>query len=218
MPRFWVKHYLKKYNNNNNNNNNNTYLEAIKQGCLIMYYVLFCHIQLKQIHMHDYAFYFHEFIRRTKYPDGVLSLIWCRGNRHFRRQNHECFDLCYFCCCFYCRCCFWGTMLQLWWQGYFLTYTGVLSRKSLMTKWLEQASQWHEMYCHDLEVVSSDPIWIELGVRSTSIQSRAWSKNIYIYDKINQYCNTYILTHLLTCMQLLMFHHTITHIYYFKCT
>ena len=26
-----------------------------------------------------------------------------------------------------------------------------------MAKWLEQASQWHEMYCHDLEVMSSNP-------------------------------------------------------------
>ena len=29
-----------------------------------------------------------------------------------------------------------------------------MSEKSLMAKWLEQASQWHEMYCHDLEVMS----------------------------------------------------------------
>ena len=26
-----------------------------------------------------------------------------------------------------------------------------------MAKWLEQASQSHEMYCHDLEVMSSNP-------------------------------------------------------------
>ena len=32
-----------------------------------------------------------------------------------------------------------------------------------MAKWLEQESQWHEMYCHDLEVMSSNPIQIELG-------------------------------------------------------
>ena len=35
--------------------------------------------------------------------------------------------------------------------------------------WLEQASQWHEMYCHDLEVMSSNPSLLELGVRSTFI-------------------------------------------------
>ena len=47
-----------------------------------------------------------------------------------------------------------------------------------MAKWLEQASQWHEMYyyvdssilnnemyCHDLEVMSSNPIQGEPGVR-----------------------------------------------------
>ena len=38
-----------------------------------------------------------------------------------------------------------------------------------MAKWLEQASQWHEMYCHDLEVMSSNPSQVELGVRITSV-------------------------------------------------
>ena len=35
-----------------------------------------------------------------------------------------------------------------------------------------------EMYCHDLEVMSSNPGQVELGVRSTSVLSCAWSKNI----------------------------------------
>ena len=30
-------------------------------------------------------------------------------------------------------------------------------QKSLMAEWLEQASQWHEMYRHDQEVISSNP-------------------------------------------------------------
>ena len=42
-------------------------------------------------------------------------------------------------------------------------------RKSLMATWLEQASQWHEMYCRDLDVMSSNPGWVKLGVRSTSV-------------------------------------------------
>ena len=37
-----------------------------------------------------------------------------------------------------------------------------------MAKWLEQASQWHEKYCHGLEVMGSGP-GLELGVRSTSV-------------------------------------------------
>ena len=41
-----------------------------------------------------------------------------------------------------------------------------------MAEWLEQASQWHEVCCHDLEVMSSNPGWVELGVRSTSVPSR----------------------------------------------
>ena len=40
-----------------------------------------------------------------------------------------------------------------------------------MAEWLEQASQWHEMYCHDLEVMSLNPSQNELGVCSTSVLS-----------------------------------------------
>ena len=41
-----------------------------------------------------------------------------------------------------------------------------------MAKWLEQASQWQEMYCHDLEIMSSNPGQVELGVLCTSVLSR----------------------------------------------
>ena len=55
--------------------------------------------------------------------------------------------------------------------------------KSLIAEWLEQASQWHEMYGHDLEVMSLNPGWVELGVRSTSALSCTWTKtkNKYTY-------------------------------------
>ena len=46
-----------------------------------------------------------------------------------------------------------------------------------MTEWLEQASQWHEMHCHDLEVMSSNPGWVKLRVLGTSVLSRTWTKN-----------------------------------------
>ena len=51
--------------------------------------------------------------------------------------------------------------------------------KSLMAKWLEQVSQWHVMYCHDLEVMSSNPSRVELWVLGPSvpIASRTWSIN-----------------------------------------
>ena len=42
-----------------------------------------------------------------------------------------------------------------------------------MVQWTlheEQVSQWYEMYCHDLEVMSSNPSRVELGVHSTSAQ------------------------------------------------
>ena len=45
-----------------------------------------------------------------------------------------------------------------------------LCYKSLMAEWLEQASQWHKMHCHDLEAISSNPDRVKLGVLSTSVQ------------------------------------------------
>ena len=39
----------------------------------------------------------------------------------------------------------------------------------LESEWLEQASLWHEIYCHDLEVMTSNPAWVELGVCSASV-------------------------------------------------
>ena len=37
-------------------------------------------------------------------------------------------------------------------------------RESLMAEWLEQASLWYEMYCHDLEGMNSNRSWVELGL------------------------------------------------------
>ena len=47
--------------------------------------------------------------------------------------------------------------------------THVHKKKSLMAELLEQVSQWHKMYCHDLEGMGSKPGQVELGVRSTSV-------------------------------------------------
>ena len=38
-----------------------------------------------------------------------------------------------------------------------------------MVEWLEQVPQRYVIHCHDLEVVSSNPGQVELGVRSTSV-------------------------------------------------
>ena len=43
-------------------------------------------------------------------------------------------------------------------------------KKSLKSKWSEQASQGHEMYCYDLEVMSSNPSRVKLWVPSTSVK------------------------------------------------
>ena len=49
---------------------------------------------------------------------------------------------------------------------------GMYGPGSLMAEWLEQTSQWHEMYCHDLDVMSSDPSWVERRTRISSALSR----------------------------------------------
>ena len=62
-------------------------------------------------------------------------------------------------------------------------------------EWLEQASQWHETYCHDLEVMSSNLKWVELGVYSTSQSSlsRTWTTNISLslvrYENTQPICS-----------------------------
>ena len=43
--------------------------------------------------------------------------------------------------------------------------------KKKMAEWLEQASQWHEMSCHNLKVMSSNPSRVELGVLSRLLLS-----------------------------------------------
>ena len=48
----------------------------------------------------------------------------------------------------------------------------------IVLEWFEQASQWHEMYCHDLEVMGSNPGRVELVVHSTSVLSHTWTTNI----------------------------------------
>ena len=58
----------------------------------------------------------------------------------------------------------------------------------LMAEWLEQASRWHEMYCHDLEVMSSNLARVELGVRSTSVLSRTWAKTYFTSIHIGYWC------------------------------
>ena len=41
--------------------------------------------------------------------------------------------------------------------------------KSLMAKWLARVSQWHEVYCHDLDVMGSNLSRVEILVSNTSI-------------------------------------------------
>ena len=59
-------------------------------------------------------------------------------------------------------------------------------QKLVMAEVLEQASQWHEMCCYDLEVMHSNPSQAELGVCSISALSRTWTKN---KNEIRLVCN-----------------------------
>ena len=53
--------------------------------------------------------------------------------------------------------------------------TAMICKKSLMAEWLQQVSQWPEMHCHDLEVMSSNPGRVKLGVCSTSVPIHTWT-------------------------------------------
>ena len=61
--------------------------------------------------------------------------------------------------------------------GHFSLLQGFVQVHMGNQEWLEQASQCHEMDCHDLEAVSSNPGWVELGVRRTSVPSHTWTKH-----------------------------------------
>ena len=61
-----------------------------------------------------------------------------------------------------------------------VTHCLIHGGKSLMAEWLEQASQWHEMYYHDLELMSLNPGQVELGVHSTYVLCRTWTKDIFV--------------------------------------
>ena len=56
----------------------------------------------------------------------------------------------------------------------------IVQMMSLMAEWLEQVPQWHEMYCHDLEVMSWNPGKVELWVHSPSVLSCTWTKYILV--------------------------------------
>ena len=66
-------------------------------------------------------------------------------------------------------------------QTYLWGSSGLRQKKSLMAEWIQQVfHQWHEMYCHDLEIMGLIPIWIELGMHSTSVLSLTWTKTITV--------------------------------------
>ena len=48
----------------------------------------------------------------------------------------------------------------------------IIEKDPLMAEWLDQVFKRHEMYCHDLEVMSSNPGQVQLGVHSTSVLNR----------------------------------------------
>ena len=88
----------------------------------------------------------------------------------------------------------------------FLFWNGKLnlnpvSVRSLIAKWLKQASHWHEMYCHDLEFMSSNPGRAELGLHSSSVLCRTWSKNITTLSWSMLRHTLFIATHCKICIK-----------------
>ena len=53
-----------------------------------------------------------------------------------------------------------------------------------MAKWLKQASQRHEMCCHDLEIMNLNPCRVKLGALGTSVLSPTSIKIKYSLDHI----------------------------------
>ena len=64
-----------------------------------------------------------------------------------------------------------------------------------MAEWLEQVFQWHEMYCYDQEVMSSNPDQVELGVHSTSVWSSTWTKYL------SHFTITFFMEHVPFCIK-----------------
>ena len=58
----------------------------------------------------------------------------------------------------------------------------------------------NEMYCHDLEVMSSNPGCVELGVRNTFVLSRTWTKDILCLLNPSWVVSIYILVSILNPM------------------
>ena len=55
-----------------------------------------------------------------------------------------------------------------------------------MAEWSEQASQWHEMYCHDLEVMSSNGEFERLSNYFSSDDKLHFSPLDINWDKYKQ--------------------------------
>ena len=73
-------------------------------------------------------------------------------------------------------------------------FNTLILRKSLIAEWLEQVSKWHEMCCHDLEVMSFELRWVELGVRSTSVLSHTWTTKSLLLPRLPQVAQPMLFT------------------------
>ena len=60
-----------------------------------------------------------------------------------------------------------------------------------MAKWLKQASQYYEMYCHDLEFMSLNPTQVELGC-IVLLPKVVLEPKLYIYIEREIYIYIYI--------------------------
>ena len=70
------------------------------------------------------------------------------------------------------------------------TSVQVVLEKSLMAdlKWLEQASQWHELYGYVLKVMTLNPGLVELEMHNTSVKVVLESKILNVTNQVWQIC------------------------------
>ena len=79
----------------------------------------------------------------------------------------------------YCliRTCTWAKRIKC--KCMFNWYYWFKCKNFLMAHWSSRASQGHQMFYHDPDVMGSNPGWVKLGVCSTSIYSVALEPKIY---------------------------------------
>ena len=124
-----------------------------------------CGFPLSKTIFADAVFEFYYYELSTKFTTDILEWWQFSIQNCNEAQN----------CCTFCFLTFrwiprflWPKLLNTYIPWLFPLCAPWLKLKPLMVKWSERVSQWHEMNCHDLEVMSLNPSRVEFGVCSAS--------------------------------------------------